>query len=309
MSKIKIVSFLMAISTLGNAHAQKLSVQPESEKSLVKITKIIAVPENQKYTGNAWSQLKAIFPKTNWVTTTDKNYSDARKGTVQDINKKIDVVAAGAASIINYVAATIDDEAGSPNLFRDQIKGLGTQAKLQCSDEDNSESNGSMWYEITLKELKPVYATVSWSSGSGGGSENLELDNSPVKNSCEKEKSAKTNLKFGYLTGKIKQFNGAGCTYKLLADDNKKSINKIVGADSFDGSGIVLNVDGQDILVKGGNDAKGSFSGVFGAYKVNIPSGKVKSCGEECSKTITSVVITKNPDYKNAVQVVGYCGS
>lgn len=281
---------------------------------LQQMMQVIGIPKNETHTGNDWGQLTKIYPKVKWKNVDDKEYSDARNGSTTQRKTKFDITAKGARSMMFEIESTTFGH-GDSYAFRDQIKALGAQVKTICLDEGNAETTGFAWYQISSKELNPIYAHIAWTGGSGGSGETINLTLQPIKNSCttknywknEHTAAVMKSTEIGYLAGTIKTFVGAGCEYYLTTDDKKKN-KKSIGADAAIGKGIVLNINGKDILVKGENNDKGAFLGSFDTTTLRIPAGKSKGCGEECSKTLTSFNLNSSGTVTQT-PVVGYCGS
>ncbi len=181
--------------------------------------------------------------------------------------------------------------------------------------------------ESILKSIKPntptvVTGTLDSRERGGSGGEPVGLTNCRLYDekagvdagTATKVASPVTSMSVddneinvGYLKNTVKIFDGAGCEYILAQDDKKKGDHKPVAADDYYGKGIVLNINGQDLLVVGSNGKTG-FTGKADKFQVSIPNGKQRSCGEECAKTLTTIVINKG-SVKKSTPVVAYCGS
>lgn len=113
----------------------------------------------------------------------------------------------------------------------------------------------------------------------------------------------------GYLSGKIKIFDIAGCSFIKRDEDRKSPKPKLIGANDDKAAGLVLNPNGSDVLFEEvSRDIK---LNVF-KYKdltLLIPEGRAKSCGEECSKITTTFEVQRGKAPKVIVPVVAFCGS
>ena len=122
---------------------------------------------------------------------------------------------------------------------------------------------------------------------------------------------AQKTLKIGYLKNTIPTYYGFDsadfCGYTLKSDFEIGKSNAVASA-AWEGSGIVLNINGSDVFVKGGDNDQGDFLGEFGSYKVKIPdAGALKECtGQRCAVP-TFIVITNNSGYKDSIPVVLEC--
>jgi hypothetical protein len=284
----------------------------DTENELQQMMQVIGVPKNETYLANDWGQLNKIYPKINWKSIQDKEYSFAKGGSTVSRKTRFDITAKGARTVMMEIESSTFGY-GDGYAFRNQLKALGPQVKTVCTDKENGASTGFAWYEISSKEYNPIYVYISWSAGSGGVSETINLTLKPIPNSCttknywEKQSIALTtkSIVIGYLKNSI--MSGAGCTYYFASDFKKK--NKMpIGTDMVDSSGMVLNINGRDVLVKGSNNSKGEFLGSFDTTTLRIPAGKSKDCGEECAMVQTnfnlnsSGIMTQTP-------VIGICGS
>lgn len=279
---------------------------------LRQIMQTIGITKNETYSGNDWSQLTKIYPNVKWKNIEDKEYSDAKSGSTISRQTKFDITAKGVRSMIFEIEATTFGYYDS-GAFRNQLEALGTQVKTVCLDEMNAATTGFAWYQISSKEFNPIYVSISWTAGSGGSGETIKLSLKPTKNSCTTKnywKNENTSLAvkstdLGYLTGKIETFVGAGCEYYLASDDKKKT-KKIIGSEDFSHSGIILNIEGKDILVKGRTDSRGAFLGAYDTTTLRIPAGKSKVNGESGSKTQTFFNLNSSGTVTQT-SVVGYC--
>lgn len=293
---------------------------------LQQMMQVIGIPKNETHSGNDWSQLTKIYPKIKWKNVENKEYSDAKNGSTTLRKTKFDITAKGARSMIFEIESTTFGH-GDSYAFRDQIEGLGAQVKTICLDEGNAEITGFAWYQISSKELNPIYAHIAWTGGSGGSGETIKLALQPIKNSCTTKNSGKTKsnsiqpsnaatkaddnsndqnvLKLGYIKDTSKM-SGGGCTY-YFASNYKKS-SKPIGTDLIDEAGMVLNVNGKDVLFKGSNNNKGEFTGSFDTSTLRIPKGKSKGCGEECSEIRTHFELNISGAVSK-IPVIGICGS
>lgn len=286
---------------------------------LQQMMQVIGIPKNETHTGNDWGQLAKIYPKIKWKNVEDKEYSDARNGSTTQRKTKFDITAKGARSMMFEIESTTFGQ-GDSYAFRDQIEALGAQVKTICLDEGNAETIGFAWYQISSKEFNPIYAHIEWTGGSGGSGETIKLSLQPIKNTCKtknyletKNNSVQSSIatskdrKFGYLVGTLKiKESGGGCAYYLASDYkqvNKKSIGKTVSGIS----GIVLNIDGKDILIKGRNDSKGEFLGSFGTSTLRIPVGKIKVDSQDGSEEQRTQFNLNSSGTVTQTSVVGDC--
>lgn len=122
-----------------------------------------------------------------------------------------------------------------------------------------------------------------------------------------------TRNQFGYLAGRIKTYEGAGCSYYRKEDEKKKE-PRTFAADDYSGKGIVLNMDGKDVLLKeksrnsGKNHEVSSILYEDHAMRLTVRFGASRSCGEECSKTMSTFEISTG-DQKISIPTYAICGS
>lgn len=102
------------------------------------------------------------------------------------------------------------------------------------------------------------------------------------------------DIRIGELKNTIKTAETYGCFYELRTDKNKKTT---VGALSADDSGIVINVNGSDVLFKGVFGKNESFSGKFSNFTLKIPHSNN-----------TSLNFSSPTGYKLSIPVTGHCG-
>jgi hypothetical protein len=278
---------------------------------LVNLVKVVSIPANEDYTGNDWRILAKLFPKIIWKDIeSNDGFGKATNLKISESQAEISVL--GARSMISQVKSNFSYPADE-SLVRDGMKNLANMAKLVCESGDNSSYFGEEFYRITLNGYKSIIAKVEWSYGSSGGSEYLTIGDVQLGDNCKKtettssvEKQPKVDLiKLGFISGALKTFDGAGCYYTLKPDKNDSNSEQIA-ADSYDGKGLILNINGQDTLIPG-TTKNGEFFGENGQYKVKIPSGKTKSCGEECAETQTTIELISIDNRKIVNPVIQNC--
>jgi hypothetical protein len=175
-------TIVITIAIVTNVQAKAKITTAELINGLVSLS---SVPNDADYTNGDWTQLKKVFPNAKWKSGSDNNFSDVKQTTVQVGEYKVDISALGARSMIIKSIASVYAADGSPSIFRDQIKVLGTSAKMLCEDPDSKES----YFEISLAGLKPIVAKLSLSSGSGGGTEEIEIGEVSLPDGCSSKKT------------------------------------------------------------------------------------------------------------------------
>lgn len=248
------------------------------------------------------SQKKEVAPKETTETTISQNSNSSNTNilTAKDIGK------------IPRSDEFREDELAefNKNWRNKKLSFLGKVNRSGGISIDEYYINGC---NTALKGITPGTTVVATgllkardSGGSGG--EPVEINACSIEIKQSLVSSAQTNdgkssetaiatkeIKLGYLKGSIKIAETYGCLYALKSDSKKQRETNQIGNDSDDGTGVVINVDGRDVLVKGSYDNKGVFSGVFDGYRFLIPKNK------------NFFEITKSPNYKLQIPVVGQC--
>jgi hypothetical protein len=299
--------------------AQKPTAPVAGTNSLLQsIIKLVVVPETDGVgTAQSWENLNAVMPSAKWAVSQDKRYPFAKATSIKDKTGTVKITVGGARTMVTEASAAFSADY---EIDIDKFLASSVKSKQVCVIEDMASAK-DIYYEVTLSGYKPTIFHYEFSSGSGGGFDTVSIGSIDLPKACSKASAksgwvsseakptqASGELVFGYLKGTIKTFDGAGCTYVLGADDKKKGEQKPIAASPYEDDGVVLNINGQDVLVKMQIN-KGAFTGTKDGYKFDIPNGKTVRCGEECSKTFTNLQVSNGQGYKKSIPIVSYCGS
>lgn len=163
--------------------------------------------------------------------------------------------------------------------------------------------------KFRLGETVKLSGTIVDRNSGGSGGEPIELKNCSVNDTVSTKIDSTpielSGTKIGYLkdTSKIV---GGGCTYYLSKEFDKKN-SKPIASETIDFSGVVLNIDGKDVLYKGADNKEG-FLGSYGTSTLRISNGKMKDCGIECGVKTTSFILNSSGTVTQT-PVKGSCGS
>ena len=148
-----------------------------------KILRVAAVPSTVEYTGNDWSILKEQFPLQTFSNGTDKTYTDVKTTTIKTKSAEITITAKGARSMILSVDAEAFNKSGDYFGFRDYLNKSNIFRKVCSLDESASFSD--IYYEYS-ENVKPILIHYQFSSGSGGGTETIQVGNQTLPKECKK---------------------------------------------------------------------------------------------------------------------------
>lgn len=148
-----------------------------------KILRVAAVPSTVEYTGNDWSILKEQFPLQTFSNGTDKTYTDVKTTTIKTKSAEITITAKGARSMILGVDAEAFNKNGDYFGFSDYLKKSNVFRKVCSLDESASFSD--IYYEYS-ENVKPILIHYQFSSGSGGGTEIMQVGNQTLPKECKK---------------------------------------------------------------------------------------------------------------------------
>lgn len=303
--------FSIAIST---AVAQTESKDQATVKALAsKTIQAVAVPLSATYSNNDWSRLDEVFGKQlNFKEISSKSHSTARAAKFV-ISKGVtaSITVNGARTMIQQTAFEVSVADGSIGAIGAQ---LGASAKKVCTVDD-SASAAEIYYSYE-NNTKPVLIQHTTSAGSGGAWETMTVGGVNLPKECGVKQvgvpgassPVKPELRVQKLKGTIKTFNGAGCTYYAREDLNKKS-RSAIGADDDQGKGLVLNLEGEDVLLKT-QRLNNPVIASNGDITVTVKDSGSRGCGEECSLILNDMTVVKaSTGQRIQAKTISICGS
>lgn len=145
--------------------------------------KAAAVPTTAGYTSNDWSKLKEAFPSLVFSDGSDKTYTDVKVSKFKAKSAEIAIAAKGARSMILSVDVTAFKKEGDEFGFKSYLDKTNKFKKVCAIDE--SASFTEIYYEYS-ENVKPILIRYEFSSGSGGGTETLQIGNQTLPKECKK---------------------------------------------------------------------------------------------------------------------------
>ena len=197
------------------------------------------------------------------------------------------------------------------SIFTDALKKkiqAETYESLFSNDKGVMLADGAVWYTGVCADSK--CATIKGVLVISINIESKPSDTAKTPNTQAPQQQKEvgfTAAQFGYLAGTIKIFDGAGCAYYRKEDEKKKNA-KYLAADDYDGKGVILNIDGKDVLMAEKSRNEKVRIAANQDITLTVRYGQSKSCGEECSLTYANFELVKGSQ-KITLPAYAICGS
>lgn len=314
-SIVKCASFLALQYIFASTAVAQTGAKDQATVKLLASNTIqaVAVPLSATHSNNDWSRLAEVFGgQLNFKEISSKTYSTSKAAKF--------VISKGATAYVtvNGARSMIQQAIFEVSVPDDSIGTIGAQmmstAKKVCTVDDSASAT-EIYYSYE-KNTKPMLIQYITSAGSGGASETITVGGVNLPKECGVRQGSvstsstpvKLELAVQKLKGTIKTFDGAGCTYYAREDINKKA-RRAIGADDDQGNGLVLNLEGEDVLLKT-QRLNNPVVASNGDITVTFKDTGSRGCGEECSLTLNDMTVIKaSTGQRIQAKTISICGS